>query len=388
MPSGVGSWTAEGMTSAGSQPAVLSAGRSAHRVLVVSTWLPSDDRPGVAPFNVAHAKAIARHHDIRVVHARLGSGGPAVTDTHDGLTITRLPFSPRHPADVARSLSILRRLCADADVVHSMAFSTVGVLAPLYPLIGDRWVHTEHWNGVTDPKRVGGLWERVAAARHLLRLPRRVSAVTDDLAAAIARFARPDAMRVIPCVVADSFSVGKPLPWAPLKLAAVGALTDRKRPLLAVETVAALVAGGVDAHLTWVGDGPLHGRVECSATELGVRDRVHLVGPVPPDRVAEYVRAANLFFLPTAAENFLTSAAEAIACGRPVVLPDAGGYTDYVNATNGVIAKAADPATLAEAVLQAREAFTGVAPETIRATVSARFSEATVAEHFIELYAR
>jgi glycosyltransferase involved in cell wall biosynthesis len=376
------------VTSVDNQPGAPDTGRSARRVLVVSTWFPSDDQPGIAPFNVAHAKAIARHHEIRVVHARLGAGGPELVDTHGGLTIVRLPFGPRHPAAAAGSLVTLRRLCADVDVVHSMAFSTLGVLAPLYPLIGGRWVHTEHWNGVTDPKRVGGVWERVAAARHLLRLPRRVSAVTDDLATAMARFARRGAMRVIPCVVDDSFSVGEQLPWAPLKLVAVGALTDRKRPLLAVDTVAALVARGVDVHLTWVGDGALRDQVSRSAADLGVRERVHLVGAVPPDRVAEHVRAANLFFLPTAAENFLTSAAEAIACGRPVVLPDAGGYTDYVDARNGVIAKADDPATLAEAVLQAREAFTGVPPETIRATVSTRFSEETVAGQFTELYSR
>lgn len=358
------------------------------KVLVVSTWFPTDDQPGTAPFNMAHARAIARHHDVRIVHARLGSGDPERMDTHAGLDILRLPVDPRHPAAATRSLATLRRLCAEVDVVHSMAFSTLGVLAPLYPVIGERWVHTEHWNGVTDPKRVGGVWERVAAARHLLRLPRRVSAVTDDLATAMARFARRDAMRVIPCVVDNSFSVGDQLSWAPLKLVAVGALTDRKRPLLAVATVAALVVRGVDVHLTWVGDGSLRAQVTRSAADLGVADRVHLIGAVAPDRVAEHVRAANLFFLPTAAENFLTSAAEAIACGRPVVLPDAGGYTDYVNAANGVIAKADDPTTLAEAVLQARDAFTDAAPESIRETVSTRFSEETIAEQFSELYSR
>lgn len=366
---------------------VTSAGGRPRRVLVVSTWFPTDERPGVAPFNVAHAKAIARHHDIQVVHARLDSGEPARTDSHSGLTITRLPFSPRHPMAVARSLLALRRLCADADVVHSMAFSTLGVLAPLYPQVRATWVHTEHWNGVTDPKRVGGLWERAAAARHLLRLPRLVTAVTADLAAMMARFTRRDSMHVIPCVVDDTFTVGDRLPWTPLKLVAVGALTDRKRPLLAVRTVAALVHSGIDVHLTWVGDGPLRDRVRQTAADLGVRERVHLVGAVAPHQVADHVRAANLFFLPTAAENFLTSAAEAIACGCPVVLPDAGGYTDYVNATNGVIAKSDDPATLAEAVLRARDGLADLPPEQIRATVLPRFSEETVAEHFVRLYA-
>ena len=41
------------------------------RVLVVTSWFPSADWPGGAPFAVAHAKAIARHHDVQVAHLRL-----------------------------------------------------------------------------------------------------------------------------------------------------------------------------------------------------------------------------------------------------------------------------------------------------------------------------
>ncbi|MDR7301856.1 glycosyltransferase family 4 protein [Haloactinomyces albus] len=356
------------------------------RILIVSTWFPSADRPDIAPFNVAHAKAITRNHDVQVVHAQLGGSGPIRQEEYAGLPVTRVPINPRRPLAVARSLSTLRRLVRGADVVHSMAFSSLGVLAPLYPVIGKRWVHTEHWSGTAFPDRIPGVWQRLSAARHLLRLPRRVSTVSSVLAEAIAKFARRDAVDVIPCVVDESF---RPVPqpsWTPLKLVAVGGLVTGKRPQSAVDTVRELVATGVDTHLTWVGDGALHDEIRERITEYGLADRIDLVGAVSPEKVADHVRAANLFFLPTAFETFLAAGAEAIACGRPVVLPNTGGFTDYVTEANGVIIEQDDPKTLAQAVQQARDRFADVSADTISATGTSRFSEETIAEKFDEFY--
>src|SRR5699024_785006 len=116
------------------------------RVLIVTTWFPDTDHPGTAPFNVAHANAIATKHDVRVVHARLGGRERAEEEEYAGLAVTRVPINPRRPLAVAHSLITLLRFARGADVVHSMAFSTLGVLAFLYPVIARRWVHTEHWS--------------------------------------------------------------------------------------------------------------------------------------------------------------------------------------------------------------------------------------------------
>lgn len=356
------------------------------RVLVVSTWFPTADRPGVAPFNVAHAGAIARTHDVEVVHLRLGGTGRIQQREVAGLPVTELPAAPRRPGATLAGYRELLRLTRGADVVHSMAFSTLGVLAPLFPVVGGRWVHTEHWSGVVFPDRVGGRWPRLAAARHLLRLPRRVGAVSSVLAGAIARFARRDAVEVIPCVVADRFQPAPQPSWTPLKLVAVGGLVAGKRPVLAVDTVRELVDAGTDATLTWVGDGVLRGEVEQRIAELGLADRVHLVGAVRPDEVAEHVRAANLFFLPTAFETFLVAGAEAIACGRPVVLPGTGGFTDYVSDANGVLAEHDEPKALATEILRARDRFADVSADAIRATVIPRFGTAAIADRLDEFY--
>lgn len=356
------------------------------RILIVTTWFPTSDRPGTAPFNVAHAKAVERSHDVEVVHLRLGGRGRVQQRETAGLTVTEMPVAPGRPTATLAGYQELRRLARGTDVVHSMAFSTLGALAPLYPVIGDRWVHTEHWSGVAFPDRVGGAWRRLAAARHLLRLPRRIGVVSSFLADRIAKYARSGAVEVIPCVVDDSFQAAPQPSWVPLKLVAVGGLVAGKRPVLAVETVRELVDSGIDTTLTWVGDGVLRERVERRVAEVGLTDRFRLVGSVNPDRVADHVRAANLFFLPTAFETFLAAGAEAIACGRPVVLPMTGGFTDYVTDANGVLAEQDDPKAMTLAVQWARDRFVEVSADTIRATVIPRFSAAAIADRFDELY--
>lgn len=356
------------------------------RVLVVTSWFPSADWPGGAPFAVAHAKAVARHHDVQVAHLRLGGTGLALEDRWAGLPVTRVPINPRRPG----AYRVLHRMVREADVVHSVAFSTIGVLAPLAPVIRSRWVHSEHWSGVFDPASVSPTWQRLAKyspARHLLRLPKAVSAVSTPFAAVVSRFTGRE-VSVVPCVVDSSFTAA-PLPSSPpLRLVAVGGLVPGKRPLLAVDTLAALVGDGVDARLTWVGDGPLRSAVHSRVSELGLADRVDLVGSVAPDKVADHVRAANLFFLPTAGETFLAAGAEAIACGRPVVLPSTGGFTDYVSPANGVLAAEDSPSALAAAVREAADRFAGADPEALRATVIPRFDESSIADDFDQFYRR
>lgn len=353
------------------------------RVLIATTWWPTEDQPNVAPFNVAHAKSIARHHEVRVV--RIQREVEPRQDTNDdpsGLPLTTVSANPRDPIATVRTLNELRKMAKEADVIHTMAYDAVTVLAPLYPLIGKRWVHTEHWssfvkdNAASVPGRV----------KKSMRLPRRITAVTDQLAKAIEPYAKPGALTVVPCILDASFEVAPQPSWDPLKLVAVSSLIPRKRPLMAVDTVRKLLDDGVQVHLTWVGDGPMREEVAQHVKELGVEDHVDLVGFVAPDKVGDYIRAANMFFLPTEVENFLTSAAESIACGRPAVVPNTGGFTDYITANNGVIAKTEDAAGFAAAVVEAANRLKDVPVETIRATVMPAFSFDAVGDHFDAIY--
>lgn len=353
------------------------------RVLIATTWWPNEEQPGMAPFNVAHAKAIARHHDVHVVRLqRVVAPRNDVTDP-SGLPLTTVSVNPRDPLASARGLNEVRKLLKDSDVLHTMAYDALTVLAPLTPLIGKRWVHTEHWSMFVKD---GGAGVPFRVKKSLL-LPRKVSTVSNALRDALDPYTRDDDITIIPNVIGDHFEVAEQPGWEPLKLVAVGFLIERKRPLLAVETVAELVRGGQDVTLTWVGDGPMREQVLARASELGVADRVKLIGAVPATEVGDHIRAANVFFLPTEAETFLVAAAEAIAVGRPVVLPELP-CLDYIGEDNGVMVPAASPEAFAAAILDVAKTFRDRPAAAVRDTVIPRFAEASVGEQFDRFYAR
>lgn len=75
-----------------------------------------------------------------------------------------------------------------------------------------------------------------------------------------------------------------------------------------------------DLRLIIVGEGTLHGVLSERSAELGLTDRVRLVGFVDDSALPHYYQAADLFVLPTETlEGFGLIILEALACGTPVI---------------------------------------------------------------------
>ena len=103
----------------------------------------------------------------------------------------------------------------------------------------------------------------------------------------------------------------------------VGHLIERKDPLLAL---AAFAAGATEgARLVFVGRGPLSDAVEGAAAELGLGDRVSLLGERPPAELVDWYRAANLLLLTSRREGRPNVVLEALSTGCPVLATSAGG---------------------------------------------------------------
>lgn len=88
-----------------------------------------------------------------------------------------------------------------------------------------------------------------------------------------------------------------------------------------------------DAQLVLGGEGPLTAELRLLAERTGVAGRVHFVGMVPPDELAAYYQACDVFCLPsvTVAEAFGIVQVEAMASGRPVVSTKLNTGVDYAN---------------------------------------------------------
>jgi teichuronic acid biosynthesis glycosyltransferase TuaC len=113
-------------------------------------------------------------------------------------------------------------------------------------------------------------------------------------------------------------------------LVCVGALIPRKGQVFAIEALAQVP----DARLAIIGDGPDLGALRQSARDQGVGARVHFLGSLPHGEIARHVQAADLCVLPSASEGIANAWIEALACGTPLVIADAGGAREVL--TNDV----------------------------------------------------
>jgi glycogen(starch) synthase len=117
-----------------------------------------------------------------------------------------------------------------------------------------------------------------------------------------------------------------------------GRLHPQKRPLDALAAHALLPD---DVHLVVVGDGPLGRAVAAAADRSPARDRVHLVGLEPHDRVPAHMQHADAFVLPSQYEELGSALVEAMAAGLPVVAYRTGGVPDLVR--DGVTGRLVSP---------------------------------------------
>ncbi len=365
------------------------------RVLAVTTWLPTASHPAMGSFVVKDARAIADlGHEVAIIHLvppgqLAGSNAAGIAQearTIEGLPITRIVMSTTNLRQIVAAGHRLSGLSNGADVVHSMAFSALLAMAWWRPAAP--WVHTEHWSGLTAPRLLPKVWQvAVPRVKTLLRRPDVATAVCDYLAAPIRDVREASPTVVVPCIVP------RPAHLTPrrvldqeIRMVSVGGLIERKDPLMAVQAVAELGGRGRRATLRLVGEGPLGAQVTALASELGVQDRVTLVGTLDRDGVLQELADADLFLGPTLGDNFFVSCAEAVLSGRPVVVGSTGGQGEYLDDRVGICVGEQSPQAYADAIERVLTGADGMSAEQISDTIGDRFAASEVAMGYQRAY--
>jgi glycosyltransferase involved in cell wall biosynthesis len=152
-----------------------------------------------------------------------------------------------------------------------------------------------------------------------------------------------------------------------------GKLTEEKRADVLLRAAALYEAALPGAQTLLLGEGPLHERLLDLRDELGVRG-VHVLGFQPQATLARMYNAADVCVFPSRCEPFGLVAIEAMACGAPVVVTNAGGFRDFVTPKVGALVPVDDPRALARAVIaEIRQGS--------KATKGAYAAEYALAEH-------
>ncbi len=175
----------------------------------------------------------------------------------------------------------------------------------------------------------------------------------------------------------------------PVRLLFVGRLHEQKGADVLLRAFERLSRRRSDLslQLDLVGDGPRRRELEAIAGQLGIADRVAFVGET--DRVEEYLRAADIFILPSRAEGISNALLEAMAHALPVVVSRIPGNVDVVSdGANGLLFDVDDPAALEQTLskLLTDRALRERLGRSARTTVEREYSLDAVAERYIALY--
>jgi glycosyltransferase involved in cell wall biosynthesis len=333
------------------------------RVLVVPKWYPWPERPVFGVFCREHAAALATRHDVAVL-ASLFTPSPdfglyRLTDeVEDGLRVLRVRY--RRPwlrplALVCQTLGMLaalRRLRSEGwrpDVVHAHVYSAALPALLIGRLYRVPVVVTEHFTGFGRGLITGS--ER-RLARFAFEHADLTAPVSDDLEHTLREVAPRARMTVVANVVDTSAFAPPPARRSATETPAllnVAALAEKKGHVHLLGAVAELPG----ARLTIVGDGELRSELERSAAALGVADRVRFTGEQPKEEVARLMGEADLFVLPSLAENLPVVLIEAMASGLPSVATRVGGVAEMLDERTGVLVEPGDAGELAAGITQA-----------------------------------
>ena len=330
------------------------------RVLSIATLYPNAHMPRFGTFVARQMEALAARGDwdvtvvnpIGVPPLAIGRYKPlaeaAVSGVEGGVEVHRPKFAlvpgvggPFNPMMIARAvLPLAKRLHAAEpfDLVDAQFFYPDGPAAASVaqalglPLsIKARGADISHWGHKSYARA-----KMVAAAEQAARLLSVSAALGRDMAA----IGLPEDKITIHYTGLDR-ELFRPLDRAGCRaelardfgvaeggalLATVGALISRKGQRFVVEALAELP----DTQLVLVGTGPDRAALEELVRTRGLDGRVHFLGSLDHGRLPVVLSAADAMVLPSASEGLANAWVEALACGTPLVITNAGGARELV----------------------------------------------------------
>jgi glycosyltransferase involved in cell wall biosynthesis len=199
-------------------------------------------------------------------------------------------------------------------------------------------------------------------------------------------------MRLASGVDADLFrpgasSVDAALPPRP-RVIFTGRLHPQKNLPLLLEAWTQ-VAAKSSANLILLGPGTDRQLLLELTRSLGIAGQVHFLGAV--DNPADYLRAADIFVLPSVAEGMSNSLLEAMATGLPCVVSGIGGNTDLIaDGRTGRLVSEATPEAWSRTLLELIEnpADGQRLGATARTRIENEFSLPVVVDRYVNLYER
>ena len=330
------------------------------KILFITNWYPSREEPLKAIWVREHAKSVLPHDDVAVLHCvepeaklkeRWRLEAESDEDLLEGVPTYRMRYRKSPLPNVTYFVylwsvfQVFKRIVREGfrpDIIHVHVYDAGAPAVLIAKLNRIPVVVAEHFSSF--PRRLLGPRD-LAKAWLAFRWADRVLPVSHALQDAIERYGLRAHFEVIPNVADTKLFFPAPDVRSGLgvkRILFVGQLAPVKGIPLLINAAAQLRSKRVDWRLDIVGDGKERLEYERLAVDLKLGDKVIFHGFRSRRDVAEFMRRADLFVLPSLAETFSVPAAEALACGTPVRSTRCGGPEEFIVEDVGSLVRCGD----------------------------------------------
>jgi glycosyltransferase involved in cell wall biosynthesis len=176
------------------------------------------------------------------------------------------------------------------------------------------------------------------------------------------------------------------LPQAQPLLLNVGRVTEQKNQDVLIRVLACLP----QAHLAIAGAGAKDDAFHELAVTLGIETRLHMLGALQPQDVADLYAAADLFVFPSIWETFGLAAAEAAMAGMPMVVSDLPVLREVLHADGAEPITFVAPRDVEGWISAIGRALAAPPPEYVRANfaraIGRKYSRQRMIESYLSLF--
>lgn len=376
------------------------------KILFIPSWFPTEENPISGIFFKEQAKALQKngHTVIVVVINKLWSLKKIFhykklnyvnKSTEDGLFIyeysgynyfPRLHSLTKHIFNY-RLNYLYKRIIKDfgkPDILHAHSSLWGGyAAAKLKKRTGIPLVLTEHttWIGRGLIRK-----EHLSQIRYAFDSANYLIAVGPSLKKAMQQYTSKDIDIVPNCIDINKFSfkLKNNNGESPFRFFSLGLLTKIKGMDLLIKAFSNLK--NKNSVLYIGGDGVERIQLEALVNQLNLNSRVHFLGNLSREKVAEQMSLCDSFVLASRYETFGIVYIEALASGKPIIATDCGGPSIIVNKDNGYLVPVDDVHSLSESMELMITEYEKFNPDFIRQDCINRFSEQAIVKKLNSIY--
>jgi glycosyltransferase involved in cell wall biosynthesis len=337
-----------------------------YKILFLPKWFPNKKDKFNGVFVESHALALAKHCNIAVLYVGADESLSQKFELEERKENNmHLVHAYYRNSDLGNGLfgkaqKLLRYFRATyiglkaikvnfgkPNLVHVHVLTRPGITALLLKITNKiPYVITEHWSGYlpADGSYKGMLKKFVT--RLVVKKAAHITSVSEHLKNAMLQHQLNGNYSVIGnCIKLPNTPIIQNT--SQLQAIAIGNIEDREKNIYGlIQAMKTLSSEIPELTLTLIGKGIDQKKLEKLSLDLGLSSKIKFVSEISHDEVYSYLSKSSFLILNSYFETFSVVAAEALACGIPVLATKCGGPEEFIRPEFGKLIPLNNPAEL------------------------------------------